>query len=898
MRGCDGTRSAFADLSGERSARRRLPCCPMSADAPPPGRLSRTAAGIRRWFRPPRRLKFSRAGWLFTGGTLVLGFAAIGTGNNLLYLVLGAMLGFITLSGWLSEQMIRRWSVRRRPVRGLTAGQLGRITYDLRNNKRRLPSLAVEIGEAGREGRAWVAALDAGEAATARADALFPTCGVYPLETVTLATSFPFGLFRKERDLEIAGEAVVWPRHDRVLREPRLAGERIRRAGESFAGAAGARGEYRGLRPFRPGDDPRDVHWRTTARMGHPVVREYERDRSTALWICLDLRAEPARRRRSGGGARRRARAAAVAARASPSRWPTAERAGGAGDRARAARARARRAGPRAAFRRRCAARWTRRCPRRECVLVTAARGGRRLGRRVRGGAGGQVKLARLHRRLAGGDGAGGARGLRRGGGVRPRRWPCSRRRWCSRSSGSPAAAGGRVGGAGHARGRAGAVRVDGVRRLRAGADFMPGVIAMLLFLLAGESLRPLGAQQRHAPVLAVVRAADRRRPRTTRGWRSRWASSPTSALAVLAMMVGYLRRETERFREGGSCGWAAASCGPPPRSRASSLAMSAVRVPRSSRGCRAPGTCRAAAAGGRRGGGLQRPGLHRRVRRAHRRQPRGHVPRGVSQRPCRARSSRCTGAGARSTASTARRWSRTRGRQRPTSSRALYARALGRPAPRACASSAGRRAPTCSSASRRCCGCSRARPCASYRGAHRATSPSRAPTTRSTPRLHPAAAPPTPRWRVPGEVPGGRARACSFRRSTPARAAPGRLAHARDSRRGWTRCAAMEGLAARRFPLHARPAGRGREAVDRRLPLPSGATGHCEYFSTAMAVLLRARGDPGAQRERLPGRRVEPGRAATWPSPATRRTPGWRCGSRVRLGALRPHPAAAPPTR
>lgn len=264
-----------------------------SIDAAARPRLTRTAAGIRRWFRPPRRLRFSRAGWLFTGGTLVLGLAAIGTGNNLLYLVLGAMLGFITLSGWLSEQMIRRLEVRRRPVRGVTAGGTGRITYDLRNAKRHLPSLAVEIGEAGREGSAWVAALEAGEHAVARAEAVFPRRGVYPLETVTLATSFPFGLFRKERDLEIAGEAVVWPRHDRALREPRLAGERIRRAGESFAGAAGARGEYRGLRPYRPGDDPRDVHWRTSARMGQPVVREYERDRATALWICLDLRTSP-----------------------------------------------------------------------------------------------------------------------------------------------------------------------------------------------------------------------------------------------------------------------------------------------------------------------------------------------------------------------------------------------------------------------------------------------------------------------------------------------------------------------------------------------------------------------------------------------------------------------------
>ena len=258
-----------------------------------PTRLSRTAAGIRRWFRPPRRLRFSRAGALFTCGTLLLGIAAIGTGNNLLYLVLGAMLGFITLSGWLSEQMIRRLEVRRRPPRAITAGHPARIAYEVRNAKRRLPSLAVEIGEAPLPGRAWLAAVEPGETATARAEVAFTTRGVFPLEIVTLATSFPFGLFRKERDLEIPGEAVVWPRHDLPVREPRPAGERVRRAGESFAGAAGARGEYRGLRPYRPGDDPRDVHWRTTARAGQPVIREYERDRSRALWICLDLRAAP-----------------------------------------------------------------------------------------------------------------------------------------------------------------------------------------------------------------------------------------------------------------------------------------------------------------------------------------------------------------------------------------------------------------------------------------------------------------------------------------------------------------------------------------------------------------------------------------------------------------------------
>jgi uncharacterized protein (DUF58 family) len=55
----------------------------------------------------------------------------------------------------------------------------------------------------------------------------------------------------------------------------------------------GTRGDYRGMREYRPGDDPKDIHWRSSARFETPVVREYDRDTSESLWICLDLAGEP-----------------------------------------------------------------------------------------------------------------------------------------------------------------------------------------------------------------------------------------------------------------------------------------------------------------------------------------------------------------------------------------------------------------------------------------------------------------------------------------------------------------------------------------------------------------------------------------------------------------------------
>ena len=239
-----------------------------------------------------RRLRFHRSGWIVCIGAVFLGFAAIGTGNNLLFLLLGANLGFVILSGSLSELVLRRIEVRRRLPRGGFADQPLRITYELHNRKRWLPSFALEVGEIDAEARAFVASVGAGETVVARSEREWALRGVYPLSAVALATSFPFGFFRKTRTLELPGEMVVWPRVDRRVREPRVAGDRMMASGSVPVGAFGARGEFRSLRPYRPGDDPRDVHWRSTARVGQPVVREYERDRARALWLCLDLRGE------------------------------------------------------------------------------------------------------------------------------------------------------------------------------------------------------------------------------------------------------------------------------------------------------------------------------------------------------------------------------------------------------------------------------------------------------------------------------------------------------------------------------------------------------------------------------------------------------------------------------
>ncbi|MBV9775250.1 MAG: DUF3488 domain-containing protein, partial [Gemmatimonadetes bacterium] len=79
-------------------------------------------------------------------------------------------------------------------------------------------------------------------------------------------------------------------------------------------------------------------------------------------------------------------------------------------------------------------------------------------------------------------------------------------------------------------------------------ADFMPAVLAMLLFLLVGESLRPLMSRndmRQYALSFALLVAATAYSPGP--GFAAAFVAYV--ALATLALMTGHLRRESERFR-------------------------------------------------------------------------------------------------------------------------------------------------------------------------------------------------------------------------------------------------------------------------------------------------------------------------------------------------------------
>lgn len=255
-------------------------------------RLARLRRWLERWLRPPRRLRFTREGKLYVGITIGVGFAAVNTGNNLLYLVLGLLLSLVILSGVLSEIALRGLEFRRRLPRRAFAATPALVEIEVYNRKRYAPSYSIEVEDRieGRrtDKRCYFLKVSAGARQTAAYRRVAPVRGVERYLALRVATRFPFGLFEKWREIDMPEEQVVFPAPLRGVGAPPstlVAGDLVSREERGH-------GEVDGVRELVDGDPVRDIHWAKTAAVGKLIARERRREGARAVRVEVHNRVE------------------------------------------------------------------------------------------------------------------------------------------------------------------------------------------------------------------------------------------------------------------------------------------------------------------------------------------------------------------------------------------------------------------------------------------------------------------------------------------------------------------------------------------------------------------------------------------------------------------------------
>jgi uncharacterized protein (DUF58 family) len=111
--------------------------------------------------------------------------------------------------------------------------------------------------------------------------------GIYTFGETTLETVFPLGFFHTRSVRRLPGRIVVYPRLGEVdtafFKELELSLQMLRRARPSRAEE-----DFRSLREYREGDNPKWIHWRSTARLQKMLVKEFEEPQAKRVLILID----------------------------------------------------------------------------------------------------------------------------------------------------------------------------------------------------------------------------------------------------------------------------------------------------------------------------------------------------------------------------------------------------------------------------------------------------------------------------------------------------------------------------------------------------------------------------------------------------------------------------------
>jgi uncharacterized protein (DUF58 family) len=276
--------------------------------------------------------KVTKLGVAYVTVVLLIGIAALNTGNNLLYIVVAAMLAAILVSGIASAAVLRDLELDVRLPEHVFAGEPTRGRLRLRNPRRWMPTFSVNVVPSEKNDAAkrwqwkpatfafpprrppqdqWLRLPDRKLQRVARGakasnifsgatyfpyipargelkadlDFRFERRGRYREGSFGISTRFPFAFLTKTRRVAQPREIIVYPSvqlaHDQMELLPRIAGEL-----ETFFRGRG-NDLYR-LREYLPDDPARHVDWKATAKSGSLKVREFSSEDNRKLRIVFD----------------------------------------------------------------------------------------------------------------------------------------------------------------------------------------------------------------------------------------------------------------------------------------------------------------------------------------------------------------------------------------------------------------------------------------------------------------------------------------------------------------------------------------------------------------------------------------------------------------------------------
>lgn len=235
------------------------------------------------------RIQITKTGYLFLLLALSLGFGALNTGNNLLYLLFAMMLSFIVLSGILSQNSLYLLEPTAHLTLKTYANTPFTLSFEVKNNKTLFPAYAISISPVRSNTNlpsTFIAKLKSQGKCLSGFLYAFDKRGWNLLPNLKFETTYPFGLVKKFFIFESGQKTLVYPTLLPLKQTPQNITDQF---GDASRIKKGESGHPHGVRDFVFGDPHRYIHWKSSARIGKLRVKEFEKQNQKIFKLHLRI---------------------------------------------------------------------------------------------------------------------------------------------------------------------------------------------------------------------------------------------------------------------------------------------------------------------------------------------------------------------------------------------------------------------------------------------------------------------------------------------------------------------------------------------------------------------------------------------------------------------------------
>lgn len=214
-----------------------------------------------------------------------MGFSAVNTGNNLLFLIVSGLLAFMSVTGLAGMYNLKGLTPELLPPAEVFAGSSTLFRIRITNSKHRLPSFLIRVSCCDGQG-ATFSVIPAGSAAEKNVSLLFSCRGHARLGTITISSPFPVDFFTRFWTFSSEDEFVVFPRL--IAGMAAGAGPDQRPVGSVTMRDRGQDGELERIAAYSGREPLRVIHWKLSARSDDLLVKDFGCQTTPPLVIDLD----------------------------------------------------------------------------------------------------------------------------------------------------------------------------------------------------------------------------------------------------------------------------------------------------------------------------------------------------------------------------------------------------------------------------------------------------------------------------------------------------------------------------------------------------------------------------------------------------------------------------------